>query len=385
MNGQLASPRWKTAQATADHWGLAAKAALEDLGDLPLGTNLGFVYVNQAMGDDLSSIVTFLRETSPIGQWIGGVGFGVLGPQGFVEDMPTLVLMVGDLPAEAIRPFTAFDPDDPEAFWAEHRDWLGMQSNVVAALIHGDPSQPRIAEMIHELAEQTGIYAVGGVTAPGEGLRQVAGKACGGGISGLMLGDGISFLTGLSQGCHPIGPLHRVGEAVENVLMSLDGQPALDVMKDEVGDLIARDLQRAHGYIHVALPLEGSDDPHAYQVRSLLAVDPKRGWLAIGEKVESGQALMFVRRDPQSAQADFSRMLSRLAGRLEGQRIAAGVYVSCLARGVHMFGDPDGEAEMIRSTLGEFPLIGFSAAGEICHDRLYGYTGVLCLFLEGGE
>jgi small ligand-binding sensory domain FIST len=35
---------------------------------------------------------------------------------------------------------------------------------------------------------------------------------------------------------------------------------------------------------------------------------------------------------------------------------------------------------MIRKTLGDFPLTGFFANGEIHHNRLYGYTGVLTLF-----
>jgi small ligand-binding sensory domain FIST len=36
---------------------------------------------------------------------------------------------------------------------------------------------------------------------------------------------------------------------------------------------------------------------------------------------------------------------------------------------------------MIHETLGEFPLVGFFANGEIFNQRLYGYTGVLTLFL----
>ena len=36
---------------------------------------------------------------------------------------------------------------------------------------------------------------------------------------------------------------------------------------------------------------------------------------------------------------------------------------------------------MIRERLGDIPLAGFFAGGEISHDRLYGYTGVLTLFL----
>jgi small ligand-binding sensory domain FIST len=45
-----------------------------------------------------------------------------------------------------------------------------------------------------------------------------------------------------------------------------------------------------------------------------------------------------------------------------------------------MFGAPNRELGLIRDTLGDFPLVGFFANGEISHNRLYGYTGVLTLF-----
>ena len=37
--------------------------------------------------------------------------------------------------------------------------------------------------------------------------------------------------------------------------------------------------------------------------------------------------------------------------------------------------------ERFRDELGDFPLVGFFANGEISNNRLYGYTGVLTLFL----
>jgi small ligand-binding sensory domain FIST len=36
---------------------------------------------------------------------------------------------------------------------------------------------------------------------------------------------------------------------------------------------------------------------------------------------------------------------------------------------------------MIRETFGDIPLAGFFCNGEISHDQLYGYTGVLTLFV----
>ena len=62
-------------------------------------------------------------------------------------------------------------------------------------------------------------------------------------------------------------------------------------------------------------------------------------------------------------------------------RPRGGLYYSCVGRGPNLFGGESEEANMIREALGEFPLVGFFCNGEISHNRLYGYTGVLTLFL----
>src|SRR5208283_4845889 len=137
--------------------------------------------------------------------------------------------------------------------------------------------------------------------------------------------------------------------------------PALEVLKEEAGEVIARNLSRAAGYIHIALPQEGSDSLHDYAVRNLMGVDPKRGWIAVGERMLSGERLMFVRRDPNGARQDMARMLDGLRQRLEGRRPKGGLYFCCMQRGAAMFGHEDRELEMIREALGDFPLVGFNA------------------------
>ena len=46
-----------------------------------------------------------------------------------------------------------------------------------------------------------------------------------------------------------------------------------------------------------------------------------------------------------------------------------------------LFGPDSAELAILRRELGEFPLVGMFCNGEISNDRLYGYTGVLLLFL----
>jgi small ligand-binding sensory domain FIST len=64
--------------------------------------------------------------------------------------------------------------------------------------------------------------------------------------------------------------------------------------------------------------------------------------------------------------------------------VAGAVYVSCSGRGGAHFGAPSAELQIVRRALGDVPLVGFFAAGEIAHDRLYGYTGVLTVFVADG-
>jgi len=165
------------------------------------------------------------------------------------------------------------------------------------------------------------------------------------------------------------------------VIMALDGRPALEVMRDDVGEEMANDLSRIAGTIHIARPIPGSDT-HDYLVRGLQGIDPRHGWLAVGDSFDEGDRMLFVRRDAQAAETDMQRMLKGLARRIDGRAVAGGLYISCVARGPAMFGAEGRELDMIRDALGDFPLVGFSAGGEICHDRLYTYTGVLALFLK---
>ena len=58
------------------------------------------------------------------------------------------------------------------------------------------------------------------------------------------------------------------------------------------------------------------------------------------------------------------------------------IDVSCLGRGVNLFGPDAAELNQIQAKFGDFPLVGFYAIGEISQDRVYGYTGVLTLFTD---
>ena len=151
------------------------------------------------------------------------------------------------------------------------------------------------------------------------------------------------------------------------------------MLKDDIGEVLARDLSRLGGYVHAAVPVAGSDTGD-YLVRNLIGTDPAKGWLAISGSFAPGDLVMFVRRDPKSAITDLREMVTRVAQRA-GEAPGAAVYHSCVGRGPNQFGPGSVELRIIREALGDLPLVGFFGNGEISHDRLYSYTGVLTLLL----
>ena len=248
------------------------------------------------------------------------------------------------------------------------------------AIVHADPQIRHIADLVSRLAGKVESgFLVGGLTSSRRQNLQVADGVVEGGLSGVSFADSVTVATRLTQGCMPIGPKRVITTCQQNVIISLDGRPALDVFKEDIGEAGARDLNRLGGHIFAGLPIAGSDTGD-YLVRNLVGIDPANKLIAIGEMVQPGSSVMFCRRDSKTANEDMARMLESIRKGMYA-RPRGGIYYSCLGRGASLFGPNSEELRMIRDTLGDFPLVGFFCNGEISHNRLYGYTGVLTLFV----
>ena len=362
------SQPFRHAHAAHPDWTEAARLCMNQLGTPPAAATLGFLYVSDVFVSELDAILNFFRVATGVSHWTGSVGVGVCATGKEYLEEPAIAVMLGEFLPQDFRVLPpARTPQEIEA------------SDGYLALAHGDPSHPDMQALIDALSAQvTSGFVVGGLASARGETAQISDDVVKGGLSGVLFSDRVKLATRLSQGISPLGPRHIITEARKNIIGSLDHRPALDVMKAEIGEVLARDLRRAAGFIFAGLPVRGSDTGD-YLVRNILGVDPQNNLVAIGEYVQPGDELLFCKRDQESAEADLLRMLEAIRGQLGGP-IRGGVYVSCLGRGQHMFGAPDRELGLIRDTLGDFPLVGFFANGEISHNRLYGYTGVLTLF-----
>jgi small ligand-binding sensory domain FIST len=337
------------AHAAAPTWRECVSSCAERLGRP--GRGLGFVYFTDSLVDSAQHILDSLREKTGTENWVGSVGLGVLATGAEYQEEPAIAAMIADV--DSFQVFSGRTPLRGGHF----------------AVVHADPAAPDVAGLIADMSAKVASgFLVGGLSSSRSHTVQIANAVLSGGLSGAALEPEVAVATRLTQGCVPYPGRWRITECDGNVIGALDNRPALDVLKEVIGN----DRQ-----VLVGIPVSGSDTGD-YTARNLIGIDPRNKLIAIGEVVEPGMELLFCKRDRDAAQADLARIVDELKSTTP--KPSGALYFSCLARGEHMFGSRGAELGLIRRVLGEVPLVGFFCNGEISRDRLYGYTGVLTLF-----
>jgi small ligand-binding sensory domain FIST len=222
----------------------------------------------------------------------------------------------------------------------------------------------------------------------------------------------VALVSRVTQGCQPVAPQRIITACEGHVLTELDGEPALDVLLRDLG-ISLDEPQAAMARLRatlVGLTERGSDLVARtgnfgadVTVRHIIGLDPARRGVAIAQQVTPGMRMAFCQRDAQAARADLMRICAEIREELEPEemsqsvaqalaaspelaspsperRIAGAIYISCAGRGGPHFGGPSAELQIVRHALGDVPLVGFFAGGEIARHHLYGYTGVLTVF-----
>ena len=403
--------RFVHAHATHPDWRMAlalAAAQIEAQRREPgraSAPTLGWVYFSDHFSAHAAALLAELQQRWPGVQWVGASGVGIAASGIEYFDEPALVLMLAELPRASFRVFSGARP---LAGFAAH-----------TANVHADPSSNDLSELIHDMSQRTRTgYLFGGLASARGTAVHIADAALGGGLSGVAFDQSVALVSRVTQGCQPIGPTRTITAAERNVVMTLDGAGALDCLLRDLGlegvepREALQTLRQTLVGLSGAMPANGPPDRAAQRgafgpdtrVRHLVGLDPGRRGLAIADIAERGSRLAFCTRNVQAARRDlmrisFSReevepeaLTADAALALKGagglgpatapasSGIAGAVYVSCAGRGGAHFGAPSAELGIVKHALGDVPLVGFFASGEIAREHLYGYTGVLTVF-----
>jgi small ligand-binding sensory domain FIST len=409
--GHATHPQWRMAAGLV----LAQVRAQMALHGYAPSPTLGLLYITDHYAGSAQDILDHLGAELPeVTDWAGTVGVGIASSNVEYFDEPAMALMLCALPSDQYRVFSGIAPLSPA--FRPH-----------TALVHADAGTPDVAELIAEMADRTATgYLFGGLASSrgdvvqfaigGNGNMKGHGKASGvfrGGLSGVAFGEGVQLVSRITQGCQPIAPARSVTGADGNLVTELDGEPALDVLLEDAGISLDQP-QAAMAALRKTLVglTQGSEDVVSRTghfgtdvvVRHIIGLDPRKRGVAIASKVDAGMRLAFCRRDAEAARADLVRICAEIREELEPEEltlaaasaratpdalspptvetspIAGAIYVSCAGRGGPHFGGPSAEMQIVRRALGDVPLVGFFASGEIGRSHLYGYTGVLTVF-----
>ncbi|MDX1401553.1 MAG: FIST N-terminal domain-containing protein, partial [Kiloniellales bacterium] len=205
--GSVSAGRFKAVYAagegSGDGWAQVAGACADALGDLPEDTNLGFLYATDVLADDLGSILELLRSRTGITDWVGTIGMGVLGTGVEFYNRPAISLLVGSFDDGVYRLFSPI-VDSLERFRSEHSAWIAEHQPILG-VVHGDPRNHDLVEVIEDVSEETSAFLVGGLTSSrGEG-PQISRDISEGGLSGVLFASDQLAVAALTQGCTPIG------------------------------------------------------------------------------------------------------------------------------------------------------------------------------------
>ena len=384
--------------------------------------SLAIVYFTDHYADAAQDLLDMLRQELPdVSDWVGTVGVGISANNVEYFDEPAMAVMLCDLPREQFRVFSGIAPLISSASFKPH-----------SALVHADGHTPDLAELLGELSGRTASgYLFGGLAASRSSTPQIAlhqgsthAGVFAGALSGVAFSESVSLLSRVTQGCQPIrladgkaAKPHRITKSDKHVVLELDGEPALDVLLDELGISLS-DPQRAVERLKqtfVGLTSSSQSDQSLARsqgrfgadtrVRHLVGLDPLRRGIAVADLTPEGSELTFCERNRESARRDVMRICAEIREELEvdeledatdsialsaysmpakelfsPKKIVGAIYVSCAGRGGPHFGGDSAELQIVRHALGDVPLVGFFAGGEIAHQHLYGYTGVLTVF-----
>jgi len=355
-------------------------------------------------------------------------------PEDFDRELPRLKSLTGNatalslwaakIPDAEILPmhlsYSRSSSDSAILGWPEATDgdWPEDSSLIVLGEPFGFPVDV-LLERFNE--DRPGIRIAGGMasgaSAPGESRLLLGEQTFDQGLVAIRI-SGTPVRMLVSQGCRPIGDPMVITSSERNIVQSLGGKKALDVVYELFGTLPTREQRMFQDGLHLGRVIDEYQDKFEFGdflIRNVIGIDKDESSVLIGDYVRPGQTVQFHIRDAESAGVELEQLLKRS---VEERSFEAALLFSCNGRGTNLFPDPhhdvskiqdanrrlDAKSDSARKTemkssaevstdgtiveavsnVPDIPLAGFFAAGEIGpvgkKNFLHGFTASLVLF-----
>jgi small ligand-binding sensory domain FIST len=365
----------------------------QQLGELP--PDLAVVFVSSHHGQQFEELPGMVGEKLGHPLILGCSGGGIIGNGVEVEQQPAVSITAANLPEVTLAEFhleaaNLPDLDAAPQTWEELVK-VSLGNNPQFVLL-ADPFSFPVQNLIMGLdfAFEAAVK-IGGLASSaqqqGQNALFLGDKVYRSGLVGVAMHGNIAVDTVVAQGCRPIGKPMRITQSRRNLLVELDGQPPLALLRGLFQGLNERDrgLMRHSLFLGVVMD-EFIDQPRQgdFLIRNVMGMDERTGVLAVGEMLKEGQLVQFHLRDAETSAQDLQAVLERYAGENRENQIHGALLFSCLGRGQYLYGRPNHDSEIFQTTMGSVPLGGFFCNGEIGPVSgttfLHGYTSSFGIF-----
>lgn len=390
MRDIAAAMRWAAASSQAEDSADAAREVAESLAVSLDGAapDLVLAFFSPAHVAAADTINALLKERLKPGCLMGGSARGIVTAAHELESGPVLSVVAARLPGVEVQPFMLIGSG-----------WVAASEDAVEFERHAPHAKG--AELVIALGDPFSLdieRVLTGFNRFAPGVRVVGGMASAGvspGSNALMLNDWVAHEGGVavalsgdlrvdvvvSQGCRPIGPALEVTRADVNMVMELDGQPALERAEQVLLELPDSERERLKNGLYVGRPAKGDASGRGdYLIRNLLGADRDRGMIAVGDRMAAREKIRFHVRDAETAREDLELMLTPQAF---DSRAEAVLLFACNGRGRGLYNAPDGDIGPLQEALGGVPAAGMFCAGEIGpvgeKNFLHGHTASIAI------
>jgi len=361
------------------------------LGDGPV--DLACLFLSSHYAQDAETLCAAVRETLTPTVLLGCTGEGIIGDREEIEVAAAASLWAARIPGISLTPLRPSFGDDEENAGLAWPQAVEESPHRLFFLLLADPFSTPVSALLADLADRTpGALAIGGLAGGGHDLGEnrmiLNNEVYGDGLVGVALSGPMEVRTIVSQGCRPIGERYVITKAEHNVIQELGGQPAIERLQGMFESLSAEERRLAHEALHIGIVMDEHRNQFGrgdFLVRNLVGLDRETGSLAVGDHLREGQTVQFHVRDARTATEDLHLLLA--ADRARNCPPAKGALLfSCCGRGRGLFGRPHHDVTVLRERLGDIPIAGFFAQGEIGPiggtNFLHGYTASVALFCD---
>ena len=324
---------------------------------------------------------------------MGCTGESIVGGDREIEDEPAVSLWLASLPGTTVNLMHLEFERTPDggSFTGWRAELAEPWPPGAAMLLLGDPFSFPADELVRRMNEdRPGVPVLGGMASggavPGENYLVLGNEQFQTGAVAALVHGAVRISSVVSQGCRPIGQPFVVTRAEANVIHELGGVPPLLQLKEMFKTLTEREQQLVRHGLHVGRVLNEYQDEFRrgdFLVRNVIGADSQTGAIAIGDYIRPGQTVQFHVRDEETADEDLRHLLKDSRNLVTSQPRGTLLF-TCNGRGTRLFSLANHDARCVRQSLGEIPLAGFFAQGEIGpvagKNFLHGFTASVAIF-----